>query len=112
MKKAPTHKRPLTWPEASRLLSQASGENWTPPKFPTRRLGHLYTLTSTTNKKTVELLVEDLAKLGHQVRLKIDQEETRLQKNLGTLFFIEIQETRLLLDQLGLRSPAARYHDT
>lgn len=98
MKKTATIRRALTWPEVSRLLAQEASQTWLPPKFPTRRWGNTYTLTSTTDRKTVEQLVIELKARGHQVKKKRDIEKTLLHRNLGTFYYIEIQEPLPLTD--------------
>jgi hypothetical protein len=92
MKKIPTKKRILTWPEVTQLLAKDQSGTWLPPKFPTRRWGNTYTLTSTTCKKSVEHLVSELQTLGYKVKKKRDMEKTLQCKNLGTFYSIEIQE--------------------
>jgi hypothetical protein len=92
----PTQKRILTWPEVTTLLAQETSTTWLPPQYPTRRWGNTYTLTSTTDKKTVDHLVEELKKLGYRVKKKRDIEKTLKHKQLGTFYSIEIQETILL----------------
>jgi hypothetical protein len=89
----PTQKRILTWPEVTLLLAQDRSTTWIPPRYPTRRWGNVYTLTSTTDRKTVEHLVEELKKLGYKVKRKLDKEKTLQHKRLGTFYSIEIQES-------------------
>jgi hypothetical protein len=95
----PTQKRILTWPEVTALLVQETTNTWIPPRYPTRRWGNVYTLTSTTDRKTVEHLVEELKKLGYKVKRKLDKEKTLQHKNLGTFYSIEIQESISPVDQ-------------
>ena len=92
MKRTPIQKRVLTWPEVTLLLAQETSNLWIPPKFPTRRWGNTYTLTSTTDKLTVEHLVTQLQNLGYPVKKKKDKEKTLQHKNLGIFYSIEIQE--------------------
>ena len=94
-----THKRILTWPEITLLLATHESTTWIPPRFPTRRWGHTYTLTSTTDRKVVEHLVEELKKLGYKVKKKRDMEKTLQHKRLGTFYSIEIQESIVSADQ-------------
>jgi hypothetical protein len=100
MKRTPIQRRILTWPEVTLLLAQDQSKTWIPPKFPTRRWGNIYTLTSTTDKLTVEHLVTQLQNLGYKVKRKKDKEKTLQHKNLGIFYSIEIQESIQHIDQL------------
>jgi hypothetical protein len=93
MKRTLTQKRILTWPEVTVLLLHETSTTWTPPRYPTRRWGNIYTLTSTTDKRMVEHLVKELTSHGYNVKKKRDKEKTLQHKRLGTFYSIEIQES-------------------
>lgn len=80
----------LTMSECWDIIN-ANNSNLIKPSFPCRRWGNSYSLISTTDKKSIDLILIDLKDKNIASRKKIDKISTN-KFNRGTFYMIEIKK--------------------